>query len=106
MLNSEFYRVVAGIGLAVMIFVVFSLLSRKAGLRAVEKWCDAKGFQILRARPRFFVRHWRSLWSRRFQFFHVVVRDKTGVEHRGWMRLESECTEPAVLDVIWDDQKP
>ncbi len=44
--------------------------------------------------------------SKRFQFFRVTVRDKEGVNHGTWMRFESDCTEPEVLEVIWDDKTP
>jgi hypothetical protein len=62
--------------------------------------------RVVSARRPSFVPHWRSLPSRRFQFFRVTVRDRDGADHRAWMRLESDCTEPEVLDVIWDDKIP
>ena len=53
-----------------------------------------------------FVPHWPSLSSKHFQFFRVTVRDRDGANHSAWMRMESDCTEPEVLDVIWDDKRP
>ena len=95
-----------GIGIALILFVIFSVWSRRFGTRAIDRWATAKGLQVVRATRRSFVPHWRSLPSRRFQFFRVTVRDRDGADHRGWMRLESDCTEPEVLDVIWDDKTP
>jgi len=46
------------------------------------------------------------LSSKRFQFSRVTVRDRDGANHRAWMRLESDCTKPAIIDVIWDDKNP
>jgi hypothetical protein len=88
------------------IFVLFSIWSRRFGARAIEKWATAKGLLIVRAKRRSFVPHWRSLPSRQFQFFRVTVRDRNGADYRAWMRLESDCTEPEILDVIWDDKTP
>jgi hypothetical protein len=97
---------VGAAGLALFIFIVFSLWSRRFGSAAIERWAMAKGFQIVSAKRRSVVPHWRSLPSRRFQFFRVVVRDKDGVDYKAWTRLESDCTEPEVLEVIWDENAP
>jgi hypothetical protein len=103
--NAQLYAV-AGVALALVLFIFFSIWSRRFGTRAIEHWVTAKGWSLVRARRRAFVPHWRSLPSRRFQFFRVIVRDRNGADHRAWMRLESDCTEPEVLDVIWDDKTP
>jgi hypothetical protein len=98
--------VAAGIGLVLVVFVVFSIWSRRLGAQAVERWAISKGLQVVSARRRSFVSRWRAMLSKRFQFFRVTVRDKEGVNHGTWMRLESDCTEPEVLEVIWDDKTP
>jgi hypothetical protein len=104
--STQLYAVAGAIGLALVLFVLFSNWSRRFGTRAVERWATAKRLQVVSARRRSFVPHWRSLPSRRFQFFRVTVRDRDGANHRAWMRLESDCTEPEILDVIWDDKAP
>ena len=104
--SIDLYAAAGGIALTLVLFVLFSIWSRRFGTRAVERWVTAKGWLLVRSRRRSFVPHWRSLPSRRFQFFRVTVRDKDGADHRAWMRLESDCTEPEILDVIWDDKTP
>ena len=103
--STQLYAV-AGVAVALILFVLFNIWSGRFGTRAVERWATAKGLQVVHARRRSFVPHWRSLPSRRFQFFRVTVRGKDGADHRAWLRLESDCTEPEVLDVIWDDKTP
>src|SRR5437899_9005346 len=104
--SAQLYAVAAVIGLVLVVFTVFSIWSRRFGSAAVERWATAKGLRLVSVRRRSFVPHWRSLSSRRFQFFRVTVRDKDGADHRAWMRLESDCTEPEILDVVWDDKTP
>ena len=106
MSSNQLYAVAGGIGLAVGLFVRFSIWSGRFGTRAVARWATGKGWQVICARRRSFVPHWRSLPSRRFQFFRVTVRDRDGADFRAWLRLESDCTEPEILDVIWDDKTP
>jgi hypothetical protein len=96
----------AGIGLLLAAFAVFSIWSRRFGTEAVEKWAAANGFHLVSVRRRAFVPHWRLLPGKRFQFFRVSVRDRDGASRRAWMKLESDCTEPEIIDVIWDDKKP
>jgi hypothetical protein len=105
-LNVQSYALMGGIVLTLGLFALFSIWSGRFGTRAIEQWVTAKGWSLVRARRRSFVPHWRSLPSRRFQFFRVTVRDRDGADHRAWMRLESDCAEPEVLDVIWDDTTP
>jgi hypothetical protein len=100
------YVVAEAVGLTLILFIAFSYWSRRFGARAIERWATGKGLKIVSARRRSFIPHWRSLPSRQFQFFRVTVRDGNGVDHRAWMRLESDCTEPEILDVIWDDKTP
>src|SRR5947209_6058024 len=104
--SPQLYAVAAVIGLALVVFIVFSIWSRRFGSAAVERWATAKGLRVVSVRRRSSVPHWRPLSSRRFQFFRVTVRDRGGANYRAWMRLESDCTEPAILDVIWDDKTP
>jgi hypothetical protein len=104
--GSQLYAVAGGIGVAVALFILVSIWSGRFGTRAVAASAKGKGWQVISARRRSFVPHWRSLPSRRYQFFRVTVRDRDGADHRAWMRLESDCTEPEVLDVIWDDKTP
>ena len=104
--STPLYAVAAATGLSLVVFIGFSIWSRRFGKAAVEKWAAAKGLRVVGVRRRSFVPHWRSLSSRRFQFFRVTVRDRGGEDYRGWLRLESDCTEPEVLEVIWDDKTP
>jgi hypothetical protein len=104
MTNTELFGVAAAAGPALFILIMFSIWSRRFGSVAVERWAKGKGLRVVSVRRRAFVPYWRSLASRRFQFFRVTVRDKDGADHRAWMRLESDCSEPEVLDVIWDDK--
>lgn len=104
--NTDLYPVLAGIGVALVFFIAFSIWSRRFGAKAVERWATAKGLQVVSVRRRSFVPQWRLLRSRRFQFFRVTVRDKAGSDYRAWMRLEADCTDPEVLEVTWDDGAP
>ena len=104
--NTNSYAVAVAVGLALVGFVAFSIWSRRFGAQAVERWAMARGLQVVSARRRSFVPYWLSLPSRRFQFFRVTVLDKDGSSYRAWVRLESDCTDPEVLDVIWDDGEP
>jgi hypothetical protein len=103
---AQLFVVAGAIALALVLFVLFSSWSRRFGARAVERWATAKGLQVASARRRSFVPHWRSLSARQFQFFRVTVRDRDGERYKAWLRLESDCTDPQVLDVIWDDKEP
>ena len=104
--NTDLYAVAAVVGVALLIFAAFSIWSRRFGSQAVERWATARGLEVVSAKRRSFVPHWRLLSGRRFQFFRVTVRDRDGANHRAWMRLESDSTEPEVIDVIWDDKNP
>jgi hypothetical protein len=104
--NLDLFLTAAGIGLLLAAFAVFSIWSRRFGTEAVEKWAAANGFHLVSVRRRAFVPHWRLLPGKRFQFFRVSVRDRDGASRRAWMKLESDCTEPEIIDVIWDDKKP
>jgi hypothetical protein len=104
--GTDFYAVAGVAALIIILVVVFSVWSRRFGLRAIERWATGKGWSLVYARRRTFVPHWRAFSNRRFQFFRVTLRDKDGADHRAWMRLESDCSEPEVLDVIWDDKTP
>ena len=101
--NHDLYVVAAGVGVALVVLVGFSFWSRRFGSQAVEGWALAKGFQVVSVRRRSFAPHWRLLSSKRFQFFRVTIRDRAGGNRRAWMRIESDCTQPEVIDVIWDD---
>jgi hypothetical protein len=103
--NHDLFVAVVGILLALVVFVPFSWLSRRAGSVVVEKWATTGGFQLVSLKRRTLVPFWRPLDSRRFQFFRVTVRDTAGVERKAWLRLESDCTEPEIIDVAWDDKK-
>jgi hypothetical protein len=104
--NSDFYRAAVGVGLAIVSFLGLSLWSLKTGTRAVKKWATTKGLQIVDIRRRSFVPHWRTLPSRRFQFFRLTIRDKEGATHKAWMRVQANRTEPEILEIIWDNGDP
>jgi hypothetical protein len=106
-LNPNYFFPAVGVGLVLVIFAVFSIWSHKFGLQAVKSWAAAKSLQVVSVRRRTFVPlvpHWRSLPTRSFQFFRVTVCDRNGANHKAWMRLESDCTNPEVIEVIWDDK--
>ena len=105
--SVPFEAAVAGVAL-ITILVLFSLCSRTFGSQAIERWARANGWLLVRARRRSFVPHWRwcSFSKGRFQFFRVTVRDVLGADHKAWMRLESDCTQPEILDIIWDNEAP
>ena len=104
--NTNLYFAAVGFGLPLIIYVVFSIWSRRFGLEAIQSWATANSLQVVSAGRRTFVPHWRSLPSRSFQFFRVTVCDKDGANHKAWLRLESDCTNPEVIEVIWDDSNP
>ncbi|HWY77500.1 MAG TPA: hypothetical protein VN281_17915 [Verrucomicrobiae bacterium] len=58
---------------------------------------------MVSAKRQSFAPHWPSLSSKRFQFFRLIIRDKEGASRAAWMRLESDCTEPELIDIVWDD---
>src|SRR5690242_8490396 len=102
-LSRHIYEVAALLGL-VAVFVAFSVLSGRFGRQAVKKWATANGFRLVSLRRRTFVPFLSPVNSRFFQFFRVTLRDGSGVHRRAWMRLESDCTEPKVLEVKWDNE--
>src|SRR5215213_9583602 len=104
--NIDFSQVAAAIGLILAVFVSFSMLSLRAGLRSVKRWATAQGLQVVTVKRRSFIPHWRSFSSRRFQFFAVTIRDNAGADYRACLRLESDCNDPTVLEVIWDGKEP
>ena len=101
---TDLLMIGAAVGLGLTVFAVFSIWSWRFGSEAVQRWAAARGLQVVYARRRSLGPHWPLLSSRRFQFFRVTLRDADGVNHRAWMRLESDCSEPKVIDVIWDDK--
>ena len=106
-MNNGLYAAMAVIALTVACFSVVSIWSRRFGTQAVEKWAMARGWQLIHASRRAIFPLWGSLWkSERFQFFPVTVRDMGGTNYEAWLRLESDCTESEVLDVIWDGKTP
>jgi len=104
--GTQLYVVAGVIGLALVLFMLFGSWSRRFGTKAIEKWAAVRRLQVVSAKRRSFVPHWRSLPSWHFQFFRVTFRDQDGAAHRAWMRLESDCNEPEILDVIWDNKTP
>jgi hypothetical protein len=101
-LSKHIYELAAFVGL-VAIFVTFSVLGGRFGRQAVEKWASTNGFHLISVRRRTFVPFLRPVNSRLFQFFRVRLRDASGADRKGWVRLESDCTVPQVLEVRWDD---
>ena len=104
--SPSFYVVAGSVGFVLLLSVIFSVVSRKHGIAAVEKWAAAKGLHVVRVRRRAFVPHWRWLSSKRFQFFRVTLRHTDGGSYKAWLRTEADCTYPEVVDVIWDDKEP
>ena len=104
--NHDLFLVAAGVLFILVVFALFGIWSGKHGVEAVEKWASSQGFRLVSVRRRAFVPHWRFISSKRFQFFRVTVRCSGGVARKAWMQLESDCTEPEIVDVIWDDKKP
>jgi hypothetical protein len=107
-LENNLFMAAAVIGLLLIVFVGFSIWSRKFGYEVVERWAHANNLQVVSVRRRAFVpvSQWRWLCSRQYQFFRVAVRDKAGANYAAWMRLESDCTEPKMIEVIWDNKNP
>lgn len=103
-LNHNLFLVAAGVLFILVVFMLFSIWSRKRGVEAVERWALSQGFQLLSVRRRAFVPHWRFISGRRFQFFRATVRGPSGVARKAWLQLESDCTKPEIVDVIWDDK--
>jgi hypothetical protein len=103
---GDLYLVAVGASLALVVFLVFSIWSRRFGSQVVERWAKTRGFRVISVRRRSFVPHWRLLSSKGFQFFRLTVRDRDGANHKAWLRLESDCTDLEIIDVIWDDKNP
>jgi hypothetical protein len=104
--NHNLFLVVAGVLAILVVAALFSILSGKHGVEAVERWASSQGFQLVSVRRRAFVPHWRFISGKRFQFFRVTVRGSGGIARKAWMQLESDCTKPEIVDVIWDDKNP
>ena len=107
-LENNLFMAAAAIGLLLIVFAGFSIWSRKFGFEVVERWACANNLQVVSVRRRAIVpvSQWRWLWSRQYQFFRVAVRDKAGANYGAWLRLESDCTEPEIVEVIWDGKNP
>jgi hypothetical protein len=100
----------AGIVLAVIfaiaVFIAFSLWSHKIGSNVVREWARARNLRVVRLRRQTFVKVWRPASSPGYQYFRVTFLDKDGLRHTAAMRLEADCTEPEMVDVIWEENKP
>jgi hypothetical protein len=102
----EIYLIMAMGGVALALFFTFSLLSRRYGLSAIRRWANATGLRVVYAKRRTFVPHWHWLHGRRHQFFRVTVQNKEGTAFGAWLCLESDCTTPEIIDIIWDGGNP
>jgi hypothetical protein len=103
---NSLYLALAALGLTLFILTFFSLQSRKFGTDVAERWARDKGMEVVSIRRRTFVPQWPWLFSRRFQFFRVVLRDANGANRKACLRLESDCTQPQIIDVVWDANTP
>ena len=103
-MNSNAILIAIGVVAGGALLVVLSMWSRAQALDALRRWAAAEGLELVSATRRSFVPLWCS--GKGYQFFRVTVRDRDGANHSAWMRMESDCTEPEVLDVIWDDKRP
>jgi hypothetical protein len=103
---NPLYLALVELGLMLFILTFFSLQSRKFGSDVVERWAQDKGMQVVSIRRRTFVPHWPWLFSRQFQFFRVVIRDSNGANRKACLRSESDCTQPQIIDVVWDKNAP
>ncbi len=88
--------------MAIFVFLAFSLFSRKLGRQSIERWAMENEFHIISIKRRTFVPFLRPFSGKGFQFFHVAFRDARGIEQKVWMRLESDCPKPEILDVAWE----
>jgi len=103
--NINLSEMAVGAGLMLIVFVAFSIWSRKHGVTAVGRWATAQGLSLVSVKRRSFVPRWPLLSSRRFQFFRVIVKNQSGETRRAWMRLEADGSEPEIVEVAWDDEE-
>jgi hypothetical protein len=88
--------------LGIAAVVIYSRVTRKRGLRLVEKWARLNQFTVISVRQPLVVPLWKT--SKGFQWFRIALKDASGSARECLLRCSDFSASPDSVEVVWDDK--